>query len=63
MTDKQLENLREGITFTTNGTSNEKGNGFGLQLTQAFLRRHNSELYVHSTEGKGSTFGFRLEGE
>jgi K+-sensing histidine kinase KdpD len=61
MTPNQLENLKDGITFTTNGTANEKGNGFGLQLTQEFLRRHNSELEVCSTEGKGSTFGFYLD--
>lgn len=60
MTPKQLENLKDGITFTTNGTANEKGNGFGLQLTQEFLRRHDSRLDVSSTEGKGSTFGFWL---
>lgn len=60
MTAQQLENLKEGITFTTNGTANEKGNGFGLQLTQEFLRRHQSGLEVCSTEGKGSTFGFWL---
>jgi signal transduction histidine kinase len=58
MTTQQLKNLKEGITFTTNGTANEKGNGFGLQLTQEFLRRHHSGLEVCSTEGKGSTFGF-----
>ena len=35
MTTQQLENLKEGITFTTNGTANEKGNGFGYSMFNA----------------------------
>lgn len=56
----QLRKLKEGVSFTTNGTNNEKGNGFGLQLVQEFLRRHNSKLTIQSEFGKGSSFSFNL---
>jgi len=56
----QLKKLREGISFTTLGTNNEKGNGFGLQLVQEFLRRHKSHLEIQSELGKGSVFSFSL---
>jgi K+-sensing histidine kinase KdpD len=56
----QLKKLREGISFTTKGTNNEKGNGFGLQLVQEFLRRHKSQLEIQSTIDQGSTFQFTL---
>ncbi len=58
--EKQLKKLKEGISFTTLGTNNEKGNGFGLQLVQEFLRRHHSHLDIHSEFGKGSVFSFKL---
>jgi signal transduction histidine kinase len=60
ITHNQLIKLREGISFTTNGTNNEKGNGFGLQLVQEFLRRHHSHLEIHSEFGTGSLFSFKL---
>jgi two-component system sensor histidine kinase/response regulator len=60
LTDSQLKKLKEGNSFTTNGTNNEKGNGFGLQLVQEFLRRHHSHLEIKSVIGKGSSFSFTL---
>jgi signal transduction histidine kinase len=56
----QLKKLREGISFTTLSTNNEKGNGFGLLLVQEFLRRHKSHLEIQSELGKGSVFSFNL---
>jgi signal transduction histidine kinase len=56
----QLKKLRDGISFTTLGTNNEKGNGFGLQLVQEFLRRHKTHLEISSELGKGSIFSFNL---
>ena len=41
MTEGELQNLKEGISFTTYGTNREKGNGFGLQLVQEFLLHNN----------------------
>jgi two-component system sensor histidine kinase/response regulator len=58
MTEEELQNLKDGISFTTYGTNREKGNGFGLQLVQEFLRRHDSYLEVESKLGEGSTFRF-----
>ena len=60
MSYEQLQKLRDGISFTTFGTNREKGNGFGLQLVQEFLRRHDSFLEVESTLGEGSSFRFKL---
>lgn len=60
MTQEQLQNLKDGISFTTYGTNREKGNGFGLQLVQEFLRRHESCLEIDSTHGIGSTFRFEI---
>lgn len=60
MTEVQLQKLNDGITFTSYGTNREKGNGFGLQLVQEFLRRHNSHLEIESTINEGSTFRFSL---
>jgi signal transduction histidine kinase len=60
MTEDQLQKLNDGITFTSYGTNREKGNGFGLQLVQEFLRRHNSQLDIESKINEGSTFRFSL---
>jgi signal transduction histidine kinase len=60
ITPAQMKKLNEGVSMTTRGTNNEKGNGFGLQLVQEFLRRHNSHLEIHSEFGKGSLFSFKL---
>lgn len=60
MTNDQMQKLKEGISFTTYGTNKEKGNGFGLQLVQEFLRRHHSHLEIHSEFGTGSLFSFKL---
>jgi signal transduction histidine kinase len=60
ITPAQMKKLNEGVSMSTRGTNNEKGNGFGLQLVQEFLRRHNSHLEIHSEFGKGSLFSFKL---
>ncbi len=60
MTAEQLQKLQDGISFTTYGTNREKGNGFGLQLVQEFLRRHESQLEISSKDGFGSSFMFEL---
>jgi two-component system sensor histidine kinase/response regulator len=60
MSKDQLQKLKDGISFTTYGTNRETGNGFGLQLVQEFLRRHNSQLDIQSTIDQGSTFQFTL---
>jgi signal transduction histidine kinase len=60
MSKDQLQKLKDGISFTTYGTNREIGNGFGLQLVQEFLRRHESQLEINSNVGIGSSFKFEL---
>jgi two-component system sensor histidine kinase/response regulator len=60
MNAEQLQKLQDGISFTTYGTNKEKGNGFGLQLVQEFLRRHESNLEIESNIGAGSIFRFSI---
>jgi len=60
ITPAQLIKLNEGVSMTTSDTNNEKGNGFGLQLVQEFLRRHHSHLEIQSIIGKGSSFSFKI---
>ena len=38
-----------------------EGTGLGMNITQKLLALMNSKLYVESTYGKGSTFGFQVE--
>ncbi|MCK7514164.1 MAG: HAMP domain-containing histidine kinase [Desulfobacterales bacterium] len=47
-------------------TTKEKGNGLGLSVTFGIIARHNGDISVRSTEGKGTTFRVKLpvhEGE
>ncbi|MFP4369268.1 MAG: ATP-binding protein [Candidatus Kapaibacterium sp.] len=47
-------------THTTDGTNQEKGTGLGLILCKEFIEKHDGEIKVESTPGKGSSFCFEL---
>jgi signal transduction histidine kinase len=46
--------------FTTRGTGNEAGSGFGLMLCHDLIEKHNGALSVKSSPGRGSTFTVEL---
>ena len=44
-----------------NATHTVKGTGLGLHLVKVTIEKHHQgQVFVHSKEGEGSTFGFRL---
>lgn len=47
-------------SFSTFGTSNEKGMGIGLLLCKEFIEQNGGNLYFESEFGKGSVFSFSL---
>lgn len=48
-------------TESTIGTNGEKGTGLGLLICKDFLEKHNSQIEVTSSKGKGSTFSFKVD--
>jgi len=59
MTREEVEQIRTTWQLNTKpGTEGEKGSGLGLAISKQFIDRHGGEMIVHSSPGKGSTFGF-----
>nr|HPM31912.1 tetratricopeptide repeat-containing sensor histidine kinase [Chryseolinea sp.] len=55
-----IEVILEGRFFSTHGTQNEKGSGFGLMLCQEFARLNDGRLSIESVIEKGSTISITL---
>ena len=61
MTPEQMDKLFDSSElYTTRGTANEKGTGLGLRLCKEFVERMGGNIWVESTEGKGSIFKFTI---
>ena len=60
MSEKEINDFKKGVAFSTTGLANEKGHGLGLQLIKEFLHKQNSELQMESHQGFGSRFYFLL---
>lgn len=47
-------------SFTTPGTTNEKGSGLGMILCKDFIEKHGGKIWVESNSGFGSEFFFTI---
>lgn len=47
-------------SYSTKGTNNEKGTGFGLTLCKELIKKHGGQIWIESEVGKGSNFKFTL---
>jgi PAS domain S-box-containing protein len=54
------ELFRIDTKFTSEGTSGEKGTGFGLSIVNEIIQKHGGNIWVESEYGKGSNFKFIL---
>jgi PAS domain S-box-containing protein len=52
--------FRSDTIHTTYGTEKEKGSGLGLLLCKEFVAKHNGEIWVESSPGKGTKFCFTM---
>ncbi len=50
------------LSFTTNGTSLEKGSGLGLTLCKDLVEKNGGAIWFESEEGSGTSFHFTLPG-
>ncbi len=58
--ETQEKVMNRQTTFTSEGTSGEKGSGVGLDLCIDFVEIHGGEIWVESKPGQGCTFNFTL---
>ncbi len=61
MTEKQLEQLfKIDTVFTSEGTANETGTGFGLMLSKEFVELNGGKIWAESVKDKGTSFFFSI---
>ena len=61
MTPEEQEKILSAMGgYRRTGTKGEKGIGFGLMLSQDFIRENGGQLWIRSEKDKGSTFFFTL---
>ena len=56
----QKKLFRVDESFSTSGTSQERGTGLGLILCKEFVEKHGGKIWVESKENIGSCFKFTL---
>lgn len=61
ITEENIRKLfRIDTGLTTPGTNKEQGTGLGLLLCHEFVKKHQGQIWVESTPGKGCSFFFTL---
>ena len=56
MSPEVMEGINSETYYTTKGTQNEEGSGFGLMLIRDLIKKFNGKLHMESALGKGSSF-------
>lgn len=51
-----IDRISSANYYTTKGTQNEEGSGFGLMLIRDLIKKQNGHLYISSIPGRGSAF-------
>lgn len=57
---QEIEKISAQNYYTTSGTMQEKGTGFGLMLCKDLIAQHRGNLIIESEPNKGSTFTIQL---
>ncbi|NOU61402.1 sensor histidine kinase [Marinifilum caeruleilacunae] len=61
MTETQMKKLfKIDTVFTSEGTANETGTGFGLMLSKEFVEMNGGQIRVSSVKGQGTSFYFSI---
>jgi len=58
--ENQTKLWNQSQQFSTYGTADEKGSGFGLSLCKDFVEKHNCKIWVESQLRQGSNFKFTM---
>lgn len=56
MSQQVIERINSENYYSTKGTQNEDGSGFGLMLIRDLVKLQNGKLHIKSTPGRGSAF-------